>query len=254
MGTDLFRDMPDAYDAMVDWPKRLAYEEPFYRWLFERTGAASVLNVACGTGRHAALFHSWGLQVEGADLSDAMIRRCRQHHGQSPTLRWVVRSFDAPTNEPERFDVAICTGNSLALAADMAVVERTVGRMLEAVRRGGAVLVQVLNLWRMADGPCTWQKCRRADLARGNSLIVKGVHRCGRRGYVDMIVTTLSGDDPVMQAESVPFWGLDALYVERKMRTAGAAAVEVFGGYDRQAYQPDRSPDLLVLAFKGEPG
>ena len=73
----MFDDLADVYEAMIDWPKRLAHEEPFYRRLFERLGARSVLDVACGTGRHAAMFHSWGLRVEGADLSPAMIDRAR---------------------------------------------------------------------------------------------------------------------------------------------------------------------------------
>ena len=40
----------ELYDALVDWPKRLANEEPFYRQLFERYNVKSVLDVACGTG------------------------------------------------------------------------------------------------------------------------------------------------------------------------------------------------------------
>ena len=179
MAGQAFDDLADAYDAMIDWPRRLGAEEPFYRQLFEQVAAGSVLDAACGTGRHAAMFHSWGLRVEGADLSGGMIARCRGHFGESDRLGWVVRGYDQPAGEPGRFDVAICTGNSLALAPDMATVERAVGRMLEAVRPGGAIVLQVLNLWRMADGPCTWQKCKQASLPRGDSLIVKGVHRCG---------------------------------------------------------------------------
>ena len=68
---NLFQDLTDVYEAMIDWPKRLAREEPFYRRWFERCGARSVLDVACGTGHHGAMFHRWGLRVEGADLSAA---------------------------------------------------------------------------------------------------------------------------------------------------------------------------------------
>ncbi len=254
MGADLFDDMPDAYDAMIDWPKRLAREEPFYRWLFERVRAASVLDVACGTGHHAAMFHSWGLRVEGADLSEAMIQRCRLQYGQPQALRWVVRSFDEPAGTAGAFDVAVCAGNSLALAADMAAMQRAVARMLEAVRPGGAIVVQVLNLWRMADGPCTWQKCRRADLARGDSLIIKGVHRCGRRGYVDMVVVSPGAGEPAMQGESVPFWGVEPADLEHMIYAGGAATVEIFGGYDRQVYRADRSQDVLAVGIKGQAG
>ena len=67
----------DIYDVMIDWPKRLAHEGPFFRRLFQRADARRVLDAACGTGRHAALMHSWGLEVEAADISPAMIARAK---------------------------------------------------------------------------------------------------------------------------------------------------------------------------------
>ena len=119
----MFDDLADIYEAMIDWPKRLAHEGPFYRRLFDRLGVASVVDVACGTGHHAAMFHDWGLRVEGADLSPAMIERARQTFGEPPGLRWVVRGFDEPIAPAEPFDAAVCVGNSLALAPDVATVQ-----------------------------------------------------------------------------------------------------------------------------------
>jgi SAM-dependent methyltransferase len=54
----VFEDRPELYDALVDWSKRLAREEPFFRAVFEQVAARRVLDAACGTGRHAALFQS----------------------------------------------------------------------------------------------------------------------------------------------------------------------------------------------------
>lgn len=110
-----FDNLIDFYEAMIDWPKRLANEEPFYRHWFDKTGVRRVVDVACGTGRHVAMFQQWGLCVEGSDLSQPMIAYARSHHGESDRLRFVVRSFDQPIEPPESFDAAICMGNSLAL-------------------------------------------------------------------------------------------------------------------------------------------
>ena len=167
--TSMFQDLTDVYEAMIDWPKRLANEGPFYRRLFERHGVRSVVDVACGTGRHAAMFHSWDLRVEGADLSPAMIDRARASFGEPAGLRWVVRGFDQPIAPAEPFDAAVCVGNSLPLAPDMATVQRAIGQMLAAVRGGGLLVIHVLNLWHLPDGPCVWQKCRRGDFAARRS-------------------------------------------------------------------------------------
>jgi SAM-dependent methyltransferase len=246
--SDAFDDLSDAYEAMIDWDKRLANERPFYQGLCEQVGAKRVLDAACGTGHHAATFHSWDMSVEGADLSPNMIERCRRRWGESPTLRWTVRGFDRPVDRPGEFDVAICVGNSLALAGDMGVITTVLGHMLSAVRAGGAVVIHVLNLWRLPDGVCQWQKCQRSTLPQGESLIIKGVHRAGRMGYVDMLVTPLNEPSPKLRSECVPFIGLEAADLERMLGPAGS--VEVFGNYQRQAYDPQKSPDLIVVARK----
>ena len=254
----MFDDLTDIYEAMIDWPKRLANEEPFYRRWFERVGAQSVVDVACGTGRHAAMFHSWGLsEAMGADLSPNMIDRARATFGEPAGLRWVVRPFDEPIHPAKPFDAAICVGNSLALAPDPATVERAIGQMLAAVRTGGEkqtgggiAIVHVLNLWSLPDGPCNWQKCQRATLPQGEVLILKGVHRCGTRGYVDLIVAGLSPFLRLLHSESVPLLGLEAAELERMARAAGAAEVAFFGGYQDQPYDRRQSADLIMVARK----
>ena len=114
-----FDDLTDIYESMINWPKRLAHEEPFYRGLFGRIGARRVVDVACGAGQHAAMFHSWGLEVTGADISPAMIARAREHFGEPRGLRWLVRGYDQPFADGETADAVVCVGNSLALAPDM---------------------------------------------------------------------------------------------------------------------------------------
>ncbi len=245
----MFADLTDAYEAMIDWPKRLAHEAPFYRRLFESGQARSVIDVACGTGHHAAMFHSWSMRVEGADLSPAMIDRARSAFGETPELRWAVRGFDAPIAAAEPFDAAVCVGNSLALAPERAAVERAVRQMFSAVRSGGIVVIHVLNLWRLPDGPCLWQKCRRTTLAGREILIHKGVHRCGTRGFVELLVTDLTGSVR-MQHESLPLLGLEAEELQSMAKDAGAAQLALFGGYHNEVYDRQESTDLVLAAKK----
>ena len=195
------------------------------------------------------MFQRWGLSVEGADCSPAMIERARRAYGESPSLRWAVRSFDQPIAVDPPFDAALCVGNSLALAAYRAMVQRTIQRMLDAVRPGGIAVTHVLNLWRLPDGPCVWQKCQRANLPQGEVLIVKGVHRCGERGFVDLIVAGLSPATG-MHTESVPLLGLEAEELTQLVRAAGASRSELFGGYHGEAYARESSKDLILVAFR----
>ena len=187
------------------------------------------------------------LKSEGADLSPAMIQRARAAFGEPPGLRWAVRGFDEPVPGAGSWDAVVCVGNSLALASDLATVRTAVARMLEALRPGGVLLLQVLNLWRLPDGPCVWQKCHRTRLPQGDVLIVKGVHRCGQHGYVELVVADPSGG-PLLAHESPRFLGLESGELEAMARQAGAAQVQFFGGYAAKPFKRDDSIDLVMVA------
>lgn len=249
MSGKLFDDLTEVYEALVDWPRRLAREEPFYRRWFQRCDVHRVLDTACGTGHHAAMFHRWGLTVQGADLSTAMIAQARDRYGEPPGLRWAVRSFDQPQGADEPFDAAICAGNSLALAPDRPTVQRALQQMLAAVRPAGLVVVHVLNLWRLPDGPCVWQKCQRVQRPPDEVLAVKGVHRNGQQGFVDLVVADLAAK-PTILAESVPLLGFEADELAQAICAAGAADVECFGGYEDEPYDRQTSVDLILVARK----
>ena len=169
------------------------------------------------------------------------------------------REGEAPAEPSEMpFDAAICVGNSLALAPDMQTVGRAIHQMFAAVRSGGIVIVQVLNLWHLPGGPCVWQKCEKIksfspeptattlsrDTAIGDALeahktpavavgsglnekaatdvlILKGVHRSVSRGYVEFLAIS-PADGKLFHRESVPFLGLEASQLEQYARDAGA--------------------------------
>ena len=245
-----FDELTDVYQSLVDWPKRLAHETPFYRELFAAAGVRRVVDVACGTGQHAAMFQSWQLDVEAADIAPQMIDAARSSFGEPPGLRWVVRGFDEPVSQPGSFDAAVCVGNSLALAPDATTASRAIGQMLSAVRPGGVVVVHALNLHSLPDGPCVWQKCLRVAMPRrGEVLILKGVHRYGLRGFVDLVVADAAGGT-MLHSESIPLLGFGGDALAAIARQAGAASTELFGGYQQQPYDPNRSVDLLLVAYK----
>ena len=248
---DAFDSRVDAYEAMIDWPKRLGYEEALYRWLVERFAAHRVLDAACGTGHHPAMLAGWGLEVEAADISPAMLERAAARVGTSGGVTFVRRGFHEPVPAPATFDLAICVGNSLSLAGDAAGVQTAMTNLLAAVHPGGAALVHVLNLWRLPQGLTQWGKCKLVDLPSGPHLIIKGVHRAGDGGFVDLLVTKIEADQATLHSDCVPFMGLRAEQLEGYARSAGAANVEFFGDYVRSPYEAATSVYLIMVAQRG---
>ena len=236
----------EAYDAMIDWPKRLAAETPFYYRLFDRFQARTVLDAACGTGRHAAMFANWGLEVQAADLNPDMIAHCRTTYVQAQNLNWIQRSFCAPADR--QFDVVLCTGNSLAVLDDSKQIEQAISAMLQSVRPGGALVVHVVNVFSRPEGPTRWDKSVRMRLSKGDCLITKGIHRCGDWGYVDFLLTHLEGGQSELSAHSIRFQGFRADPLAAIATRHGAQTIEFLGGYDQQPYNESTSPDLIMIA------
>jgi SAM-dependent methyltransferase len=238
---------PETYDALVDWPKRLANEEPFYRRRFEEVGAHRVLDAACGTGRHVAWFHSWGLFAEGADLEPAMVAYCRGKWGPAPSLNWVVRPFTdaAPSAD---FDAVVCMGNSLALSPDVDTAAHAVRALLASLRPGGVCITQVVNLWRLPDGPTHWQKCARLALpAGGERILLKGMHRAGEFGHVDFVDLRLSGREFTSATHAARFLGLRDAALEAAVRAGGGCEARFYGSFQETPYDPRSSPDLIMV-------
>lgn len=248
MSDTAFDDLTDVYEAMIDWPKRLTAEGAFLKRLFEQAQVQRVADVACGAGKHAAMFHTWGLEVEGSDISPNMIDRARASFGEPAGLRWAVRGFDQPAAAAGTLDAVVCLGNSLSLAPNRPAAADAVGQMLRAVRPGGLVIVSVLNLWKLPDGPMVWQKIVRQPVAGRPMLILKGVHRSGDTGWVELVVVP---DDPSAghRTHSVPFLGLTADELTDAARPL-AASIEFFGGPQGKPYDPATSGDLVMVATR----
>jgi SAM-dependent methyltransferase len=242
-----FEPEPELYDALIDWPRRLEREAPFYRRLFEQHEVQSVLDAACGTGRHADMFHSWGLRVEGADVSPAMIAHCRGRWGEGDRLKWVVRPFDRPPERPAEFDAAICVGNSLAIVPDSRSAGDVLAAMIASLRPGGILVVQVLNLWRLAEGPTEWQKCKRLTDEQGDRILLKGIHRIAERGFVDVVSLSLGGNDVDSRFRTAMILGLEANELLATAERAGATDLRVFGDYQESPYDRERSQDLILV-------
>jgi SAM-dependent methyltransferase len=241
-----FDEHADIYELLVDWPRRLAAEEPLYRRVFQQVGVCRVLDAACGTGHQAAMFASWGLQAEGADISPGMIAQARARFGESASLTWAIRSYDQPVEAGQLFDAVICVGNSLALAGDLAVVERAVHNMMAALRSGGVCIIGVLNLWKLPEGKTLWQKCQRVQYRGADHVLLKSVHRCGDRGHIDFADLDLSGGGAKPRYDAAEFLGIHADWLMRTATAQGAASVECYGSYGFEAYDPARSTDLVV--------
>jgi SAM-dependent methyltransferase len=243
---------PEIYDAMVNWSKRLAREEPLYRNIFRGRAPARVLDAACGTGHHAALFHEWGHTVVGADMDPNMIAYCRAKHGESERLAFRQQSFLDPPVREAPFDVVICVGNSLANAGTHGALRCALANLLGYLRPGGVCVLHLLNIWRLPEGPVQWQKTLALTPPDDTSphIIMKGVHRCGDRAFITFV--ELRGDNAGLTStpHTQPLLGVRAHWLRQTLYDYGAADVRFYGDYEERPYEPHGSQDLIVACTR----
>jgi SAM-dependent methyltransferase len=99
-----------TYDASVpDWPGEL----DFYREMAAevKVNGATLLELACGTGRVAIRLAQQGVNVVGLDLSPKMLAVARQKSTELGSIRWVqgdMRAFELG----EKFELVIIPGHA----------------------------------------------------------------------------------------------------------------------------------------------
>lgn len=128
-------------------------EAAFLVELLELPEGATVLDIGCGTGRHAVELAKAGYSVTGIDISEGMLREARAAAARVGVEVELVRADATAFDLGRAFDAAVCLcegslgllGGDDAFAHDAAVLERA----FAALRPGAPFVVTLLNGLRM---------------------------------------------------------------------------------------------------------
>ena len=83
----------------------------------------------------------------------------------------------------------------------------------------------------------------------GEAFVVKGMHREGSRTFIEVLVLPL-GETCDLKSAFFTLLNLEVGELEEMARAAGAAAVEIYGGYQEKSYDRAASVDLVMVARK----
>jgi SAM-dependent methyltransferase len=251
---DFYDQLGEGYDTVIDWDERLGREAPFYRDLFERHNVASVLDTACGTGEHAALFASWGLQVVGADLSAAMIAVCRRKYAGQP-IEWVQASFGETFDALGRgFDAVTCLGNSWPHVLTDEDATRAAEDFAQLTRPGGVLVIQQLNYEAMR--------------LRGERLMGPQVRLIEGKETLFLRILDLDRDPirftMVKLTREADGWAREDWETDHRAWTqpemtslltdGGFRSIEFLGGFARSPFEPSSSDQMTLVAHHREGG
>jgi len=142
------------YDRFVDWNKRLEREAPFFRREFEAHGVHRVIDVGSGSGMHAVMWATWGLDVIGVD-PDASMRAQAEFNATASaheieaaggSVRFVDGGFgDLAGLGLGMADAVTCTGNALPHIPGPEALLPTAKDFAAVLRPGGIAVLHLLN-------------------------------------------------------------------------------------------------------------
>jgi SAM-dependent methyltransferase len=140
-----------------------AFEIPYFQRYVERGQPA--LDVACGTGRVLIPLLRAGLDVDGCDVSEDMVARCREkaeREGLEPTL-WAQPMHEL---DPPRKYQTIYVCGAFGLGSTREQDAQALRRFRACLEPGGTLLIDTEMPYADADAWLHWLRDKRAELPK----------------------------------------------------------------------------------------
>ncbi|MDH4139740.1 MAG: class I SAM-dependent methyltransferase [Coriobacteriia bacterium] len=248
------------YDEFVDWGRRLAREEPLFRAVFEEVGARNVLDIGCGSARHAIMFATWGLDVVGVDPDESMLAQADTNIGSQAeriaeaggSVRTTRGGFGGLCDLGlAGFDALVCTGNALPHVEGHEGLRLALADFAKALRRDGALVLHLLNHSRLLmSRPRSIPPVVR-DTTAGTKVFLRVIDYPMDGEHVDFDFLTLvrghDGEWSLEHRRSVHA-ALPIDLLETELRSSGFDDVRVYGGHDMKALEVDTDESVIVVA------
>ncbi len=217
----------------------------FYLALAAELGAATVVDIGCGTGALACLFAARGLRVTGIDPATAMLEVARARSG-GDAVSWLCG--DASVYAGPAADLVVMTAHVAQVIADEDAWHATLAAARHGLRPGGHVafesrnpVAQAWRTWtpeatrrRMTDTPFgavdAWWELIDVD---GDLVRTEIRYRFAATG------------EELVSSNALRFRSRAA--IEREVAEAGFAVERVYGDWDRSPVDAG-SPELIFVA------
>ncbi len=139
---DIYDDLAHQYDQSHFYPgsaaeyvetRRLRLISPYLR----KSSGLKVLDVACGTGTYLKMAEGFGADVVGCDLSEGMVRICRDKGLKS----LFINDFHHLPFKDKTFDMALCVAAILYSSNPMAVLSE----LCRVLKDNGVLILTYFN-------------------------------------------------------------------------------------------------------------
>lgn len=253
------------YDRFVDWDKRLAREAPFFRRRFEEHGVRRVIDVGCGTGKHAIMWAGWGLDVVGVDPSESMLAQARANAAAAAdeilaaggSLRLAEGGFgELAALGLGPADAVTCTGNALPHVDGVEGLRSALRDFAQVLRPGGVTVLHLLNHDRLVDGSVRTVPPVVREADDGTWVFLRVIDHVPGGLRFDFVTLHRPADAwesgapwDVASRRSV-HTAIPSAVLLGELDAAGLRPVGVFGDHAESAFEPREAESIVVVAAR----
>lgn len=204
---------------------------------------ARVLDLGCGSGRHAKYLASKDLRVIGIDLAAGSIREAKK--SRQPGLRFVQHDMRDPFGR-HAFDYVFNFFTSFGYFERPDEHLAVVRNMTASLRPSGRLVLDYLNV-RYAESRLTSEEVKTID-----GVIYRLTRWADARSFFKRIVVENGTSKPLEYVERVARFTLQDF--ERMFALHGLSIEEVHGDYRLSRYDSLTSPRMILVATKRDTG
>jgi 2-polyprenyl-3-methyl-5-hydroxy-6-metoxy-1,4-benzoquinol methylase len=251
----VFEELAFIYDQAIDWDQRLARELPFLAKLIQDQPKARILDLACGSGRHAVALASQGYEVTGLDLSPQMIEAAKLHaKAKGVSVQFSVADMrQARQHLEDPFNLVICLGNSLALLPTISDVQHTLANIYQLLTEDGSFVSQTLNFEEIRHTGFRFFPLKSGQTKNGEDVVFARFfepHKTEESTRLIFlgIIRTETGWQPTLSSHLI--LQLDKPLLESAFQEAGFNQLTFYQDYNEQPFLQQESRNLVSHGTK----
>lgn len=199
--------------------------------------SSTVLDLACGKGRHSRTLASYGFDVTGVDLSANSIQSAQEF--EQANLRFAVQDMREPLNQ--KFDVVFNLFTSFGYFDSQEDNSKVIQAVHSMLNPDGIFVIDFMNAFRIAKNLVPNEVKTIDDVEYRIQREFTGEH-------IIKDIEVVDGQKRFKFSERVQY------LIENDFRTLlssnGFEVLEIFGNFNLESFHQDNSDRLIIIAKK----
>lgn len=216
-----------------DYQEALVFMKKLTNFLKLKKGG-TILDLACGKGRHAISLNKLGYDVTGVDLSPASIVYAKNYENE--TLHFDVHDMCKPY--PKKFDAVFNLFTSFGYFENEQDNLRTLMAIKANLNTTGKAVIDFMNVNAIISNLIE-KETKTID------KITFHIHRYVKDGYIFKDISFRDNNENYAFTEKVKALTLDDF--QTYFKKAGIELLFTFGDYNLETFNPEKSQRLILI-------